>query len=112
VRVGRGAQRHSEPTGRPQPWKPSRTKFDTKSEYTLVELKGRLDELDRDLKLLTMAVRKLLQADSRAEGPKPTPTALNAAQDCGLVQLTNALSHAPRGPAAADTVKAGGSRRS
>ena len=85
----------------------SNTKSETKVEDTLVELQGRLEELESELKLLTTAVRRLLQADSRAEEPKASTTAPNRVQDSGLVQLTDALSHAPRRPAAA--VKTGSS---
>ena len=90
----------------------SNTKSETKVEDTLVELQGRLEELESDLKLLTTAVRRLLQADSRAEEPRPSTTAPNSVRDCGLVQLTDAVGQAPRRRAAADTVKMGGSRRS
>jgi len=56
---------------------------------------GRLDELQGELKCLTTAVGRMLQADFRAERPEPSTTVTNDVQDCGLVQLTDAINHVP-----------------
>jgi len=72
-----------------------KSKSDSRTENTLIQLQERLEELSGELKWLTKAVGQLHNANSRAEVPEPSTTTPNDVQDCGLVQLTDAIGHAP-----------------
>jgi hypothetical protein len=69
-----------------------KTKSDAASGATvkLVQMQGRLEELDRELKRLTTALGRL-QPEFRSEESEQTP-ATDAVRDSGLVQLTEAIS--------------------
>lgn len=71
-----------------------KSKSDARVENMLVQLGGRLDELHRELKCLSTAVGRLLQAHL-AEAPEPSTTVTSDVLDRGLVQLTDAINHVP-----------------
>lgn len=71
--------------------------YRTKVNTTLVQVQGRLEELDDELKSLTTVVRQLLQASSFTEDPESTATGSDDVHDCGLTQLTEAIGHTPTG---------------